>query len=410
MTQTLPSSFRSLALSNLAAQSAEQISLAAAPIIAVLALGAGTGETGLLAAVQTLPFLLLSFPAGVLADRMPRRVLMMVAEGLRAVTLLALPALAMLGWLSVPALAILGFLAATGTVVFSVTAPALIPTLVPRSLLARANGQMALASSMAFTAGPALAGVLVGWAGASQTFVLAAALSLVAILVLIRVPEAPRSQPSERHIWRDLKEGASFAWNHPLLRPLLLTAVAWNFAWFVLQAAYVPYAVSILGLTASGIGTSMATYGIGMVVGALIAPPLVARLTFGTAILVGPFASVAAALTMAATLWVPSGILAALSFFLFGAGPILWIISQTTLRQTVTPGHLLGRVSAILMTATAGTRPIGAFVGAAIGAYYGPQLCIVVAALGFVVQLLVILSSAVPKLEALPEPVEPAAA
>lgn len=408
---SLPASFRSLAWSNLAAQSAEQVGLAAAPLIAVLTLGAGPGETGLLAAVQTLPFLLLSFPAGILADRVPRRALMVAAEAFRSLALLALPVLAMLGLLSIPLLAVIGFAAATGTVVFSVAAPALVPSLVLRSLLTKANGQLELARSIAFAAGPALAGALVGWVGASQTFVLAAALSVLAVLFLLRVPEAPRNHASKRHLWHDLKEGAGFAWTHPFLRPILLTAVAWNLAWFVLQAAYVPYAVHILGLTASGIGTSMATYGIGMIVGSLLASRLVVRLSFGTAIIVGPIVSVAAALTMAATLWIPSGLLAALSFFLFGAGPILWTISQTTLRQTVTPVALLGRVSALVMTATAGARPIGAAAGAAIGATYGLEACIVVATVGFVVQLLVILSSPVSKLAALPEPVvEPAAA
>jgi predicted MFS family arabinose efflux permease len=401
MSHPLPSSFRRLAWSNVAAQSAEQIGLAASPMIAVLALGAGTGETGLLVAMQALPFLLLSFPAGVLADRMPRRTLMTAAEILRAVALLTLPVLAMFGMLSVPILAALGFVAATGTVVFSVAAPALVPSLVPREMLARANGTLELARSLAFAAGPALAGALVGWASASQTFMLAAALSVLAALFLIQVPEAPRPSLPERHFWRDLKEGAAFAWMHPLLRPILLTAVAWNLAWFVLQ----PYAAHVLGLTASGIGTSLAAYGIGMVAGALAAPRLIARLAFGAAIVVGPLVSVAAALTMVATLWMPTGILAGLSFFLFGAGPILWTISQTTLRQTVTPGALLGRVSALVMTATAGVRPVGAAIGAAVGIAYGPELCIVIAALGFVVQLLVILTSAVPKLTALPDPV-----
>jgi len=405
MSHPLPPSFRHLAWSNVAAQSAEQIGLAAAPMIAVLALGAGTGETGLLVAMQALPFLLLSFPAGVLADRMPRRTLMTAAEILRALALLTLPVLAMFGMLSVPVLAVLGFAAATGTVVFSVAAPALVPSLVPREMLARANGTLELARSLAFAAGPALAGALVGWAGASQTFMLAAALSMLAALLLIRVPETSRPSLPKRHFWRDLKEGAGFAWMHPLLRPILLTAVAWNLAWFVLQAAYVPYAAHVLGLTASGIGTSLATYGIGMVVGALLAPRLIARLAFGAAIIVGPLVSVAAAFTMAATLWMPSGILAGLSFFLFGAGPILWTISQTTLRQTVTPVALLGRVSALVMTATAGVRPVGAAIGAAVGIAFGPEACILIAALGFVVQLLVIMTSAVPKLTTLPDPV-----
>src|SRR5215217_6060176 len=62
----LPGAFRRLAWSNLAAQSAEQIGLAAAPLVAVLMLGAGAGEAGLLQMAQTLPFLLLALPAGVL--------------------------------------------------------------------------------------------------------------------------------------------------------------------------------------------------------------------------------------------------------------------------------------------------------------------------------------------------------
>ena len=72
----LPPAFKRLAWSNLAAQSAEQVGLAAAPIVAVLAFGAGVGETGLLQTAQTLPFLLFAIPAGLLADRMSRRSLM----------------------------------------------------------------------------------------------------------------------------------------------------------------------------------------------------------------------------------------------------------------------------------------------------------------------------------------------
>src|SRR2546430_14124750 len=79
----LPASFNRLAWSNLAAQSAEQIGLAAAPIFAVLAFGAGEGATGVLQTAQTLPFLLMSIPAGVLADRMSRARLMAAAETLR---------------------------------------------------------------------------------------------------------------------------------------------------------------------------------------------------------------------------------------------------------------------------------------------------------------------------------------
>ena len=104
---SLPTSFQRLAWSNLAAQSAEQMSLAAAPILAVLTLGAGAAETGILTAAQSLPFLLLSLPAGVLADRMRRKQLMVMAELLRAAALLTLPVLLWLGVLSLPMLALI---------------------------------------------------------------------------------------------------------------------------------------------------------------------------------------------------------------------------------------------------------------------------------------------------------------
>src|SRR5262249_61495749 len=84
---SLPAGFNRLAWSNLAAQSAEQIALAAAPIVAVITLGAGAGDTGLLQTAQTLPFLILSIPAGVLADRTSRRRGMAAAEALPALAL-----------------------------------------------------------------------------------------------------------------------------------------------------------------------------------------------------------------------------------------------------------------------------------------------------------------------------------
>jgi predicted MFS family arabinose efflux permease len=406
MSSSLPSQFHRLAWSNLAAQSAEQIGLTAAPMVAVLVLGAGVGQTGMLAAAQSLPFLLLSFPAGIIADRMSRRGLMAIAEAVRTLALLTLPALMGLGLLSLPLLAAIGFVTTTGTVAFSVAAPALVPSLVPRGALAAANGRLELARSLAFAAGPALAGALVGWAGTAPAFILAAVLSGSAVVLLTGLAEQPRPKLPPRHIVSDLKEGASFAWAHPLLRPVLLTAVVWNCSWFVLQAAFVPYAVEVLGLTASGIGAALASCGIGMVLGALVTARIVRHLSFGTAVVVGPLVSLIAALMMAATIWLPSGILAGASFFLFGAGPIVYVISQVTLRQTVTPGGLLGRVSALFMTANTGARPIGAALGGAIGAAYGPSACIVVAAVGFAIQSGIILWSPLPRLARLPEAVE----
>jgi predicted MFS family arabinose efflux permease len=401
----LPPTFIRLAWSNLAAQSAEQIGLAAAPLVAVLGLGAGAAATGWLQTAQTLPFLLLSIPAGLIADRASRRRLMVSAEAVRAASLAAMLLLAVLGMLTLPWLALLGFIGATGTVAYGVAAPSLVPALVPRSALSAANARLELARTAAFAAGPALAGALTGWTGAAPAFALAALLSIGAVVLLSGLREPTREALPRRHPLHDLREGAGFVFRHVLLLPVLLTAVFFNLGFFILQAVYVPYAAHRLGLSASAIGVTLAAYGVGMVGGALAAPRLSRLLSFGTMVAIGPLAGLAAALVMVLTLWLPSFGLATLSFLLIGAGPILWVVSTTTLRQTVTPNAMLGRVSAIFTTATYGARPIGAAIGAVLAAGYGVQTCLVVAALSFVVQAAIILASPVLHLARQPEPV-----
>src|SRR5580765_5584094 len=197
--QKLPPTFNRLAWSNLAAQSAEQVALAAAPLVAVLLLGAGEGETGLLQTALTLPFVLFAIPAGLLADRLSRRWLMAGAEALRAVALLVTLILIVAGWITLPLLSFLGFVAVCGTVVYSVAAPALVPSLVPSAMLPAANARIELARTVAFAAGPALGGLLVGWVGAAPAFGFAAALSIMAVVLLSGIYEPARARAPRRH-------------------------------------------------------------------------------------------------------------------------------------------------------------------------------------------------------------------
>ncbi len=391
-----------LVWSNLAAQSAEQVSLAAAPIVAALVLGATPAEAGALGAAQTLPFLLLSVPAGLLADRMARRRLMVAAEILRAAALTALPLLAWAGALSIFSLGVIGFLAATATVVYSVTAPALVPSLVPRAGLAQANARLELARSVAFAAGPPLAGALVAWTSASLAFAVAAALSIGAAVLLSGLPPGTPDPGAPRpHPWLALKQGAAFAATHVYIRPILLTSIAWNLGWFVLQATYALYASQRLGFGATEIGTSLGLYGVGMIVGASLAGRLSRRVSFGALITAGPAASVVASALLALTI-VGLAWLAYVAFFAFGAGPILWTIAQTTLRQSVTPPAMLGRVSALMMMCSFGARPVGALLGGAVGSGYGLDAALVLSLALFGVQGVVIAASTLPRLRALP--------
>ena len=391
-TPRLPATFNRLAWSNLAAQSAEQIALAAAPIVAVLLLGVGEGKTGLLQTALTLPFILFSIPAGLLTDRISRRRLMAGAEALRAAALLAILALIWLGWLTLPLLSLLGFVAVCGTVAYSVAAPALVPSLVTASLLPAANTRIELARTIAFASGPALGGVLVGWMGAAPAFGFAAALSVIAVVLLAGLNEPAREAAPRRHPLHEIGEGAAFVFHHPLLRPVFVTQFIFNTASFLLLAVFVPYAVRRLGLSATGVGTTLAMYGVGMVVGALLATRVMRRLAFGTVIGLGPVTGFVAAVVMALTTLIPVAPLAGLSFFLLGAGPILWVISTTTLRQSVTPPRLLGRVSAINILSY-GARPLGSALGAIVGGIYGAETCLYLAVAIFGAQALVIMMS-----------------
>jgi hypothetical protein len=203
-------------------------------------------------------------------------------------------------------------------------------------------------------------------------------------------PQRPRA--GTRHPLRDMQQGAAFVIRHELLRPILITQFIFNAALFVIQAVYVPYAIRALGLSPAGVGITLGAFGAGMVLGALSAARIMGALAPGTVIAIGPLAGLAAALMMMSTIWLPSPALAGSSFFLMGAGPILWVVSTTTLRQTVTPPDLLGRVSAINSMAY-GARPLGAGIGALVGGLMGAEACLVVAAVGFAAQAVVILVS-----------------
>jgi predicted MFS family arabinose efflux permease len=362
--------------------------------VAVFSLGAGAGETALLHTVLTLPFLIFAMPAGVLADRWGGARLMAMAEFLRALCLVALLLFIQFQMLSWSALASLGFFAVCATVVFSVAAPALIPLLVPGPLLVPANSRIELARTTAFAGGPALGGLLVGWMGAGAAFAFAAALSLAAASLLLGIHEGRRPEPVSRGVLEDIAQGALYVLNHDLLRPVFVTQFVFSTAFFMLLAIFVPHAVQALGLSASGIGITLGMYGTGMILGALSAPRVISRISFGKVVAIGPYVGLLGSCLMALTIWLPTPLLAGAGFFLLGAGPIIWVISTTTLRQSVTPQAMLGRVSAVNIMSY-GARPVGSGVGALIAALYGIEACLFAAVAGFVLQAAVITRSPV---------------
>jgi hypothetical protein len=133
-----------------------------------------------------------------------------------------------------------------------------------------------------------------------------------------------------------------------------------------------------------------------------LAPEIMRRLKFGDVVALGPFAGLLGSILIALTIWLPQPSLAGSGFFLLGVGPILWVISTTTLRQSVTPANLLARVSAINIMAY-GARPLGSALAALIGGVYGIYPCLLVATVGFLAQAVIIARSPLVNLERQPE-------
>jgi predicted MFS family arabinose efflux permease len=375
---------------------ADQLALAALPLIATLSLGAGPGLTGALVAAQGVAWLLVALPAGVLADRMDRRRLL-AAGGLLAALGFGL-ALPLAGQPVLLGLA--GFLGASGVVAAALASFALLPSLVERPALPAANARLELGRALATLAAAPLAGVLATRGLPQAGLGLAALAGLAAALLAWRLPAPPAlPRATQPGLGAAVAEGARFVLAQPLLRAIALAAIAWNAGFFALMAIAVPLALGPLGLDAATAGLALGAYGAGLVLGALAAPRLSTMLPLGQVLLSGPGLSV---LGMAALLLAPGFATLALCMGLLGFGPMLWQVAQTSLRQAVTPMALLGRVGAVMQVAVFGVRPLGALIGGGVATGFGLPAALWLAMLGFGLSLLAVALSPLAPLRALP--------
>ncbi|HEV7456191.1 MAG TPA: MFS transporter [Roseococcus sp.] len=387
---------RRLALATFTLHGADQAALAALPLLATLHLGGGPGMTGALVAAQGAAWLLVSLPAGAWLDRAGR------VRALR----LALWAAA-LGFLLAWALrhhpATLGlaaFLGSGAVVVGILAVAALLPGYVAPARRPRANAAIELARGVATLVAAPLAGLCAqaGWPGLALP--LAAAFALGGALALGRLPAEPAPAPRAplRHA---ILEGARFTWREAHLRGLAFCAIAWNFAFFALLAVLVPLALGPLGLTPAETGLALGFYGAGLMMGAVAAPHVLRLLAPGHVLALGPGLTLLAVLLLWAGL-LPAFPRLALSQWLVGFGPMLWQVTQTTLRQAVTPSALLGRVGAVMQVAVFGVRPLGALAGGALAASGGAEAGLLLALLGFGLSVLLVLRAPLRGLAAFP--------
>jgi len=242
-----------------------------------------------------------------------------------------------------------------------------------------------------------------GFAGPALA-VLASALSAFAAAAFawrIGYREVAVSAAARRDFVSEIREGLGFLLGEPRLRALALCALTWNVSWFAMGAVLVLHAARSLGLSAAEIGLVFAVDGIGMVLGAIAAPAIERRIGLGRAIVLGPtLCALGVPLILLGTPATAIPLLAA-GRFLFGFGPMVFGVTQTSLRQSVTPIQLLGRVNASLRWLTWGFRPLGALLGGLAAETWGLYSGVALAGLGLALCLVPLVVSPVPGLRRL---------
>lgn len=334
---------------------------AALPLLAV-SLTTDPRLVSLIAAASYLPWLLVSLPAGALVDRRPRLGLMWRAQAAQLVLMGTLTAAVAAGAASLPLVLGLALLLGCAEVVFGNAAQAVLPELVPRELLGRANGnQYAAQVAGQFFLGPPVGSLLFLVAAALPLGVDTASFGLSALL-LAGLGRRAAGPPQERSlpIRAAIGEGIRWLAAHRLLRTLAVLLGVNNFCNQLGQATLVLFATETLGVGTAGYGLLLAAGAVGSVVGGVVNPSVVRR--------IGERASVVAALAVSSLAYLAIGLVTdavALGALLAvnGFAITLWNIVTVTLRQEVVPAALLGRVTSVYRMLGWGLIPLGAVAG-----------------------------------------------
>lgn len=385
----------------------------ALPLAAALTLNASPAQMGVLNALRYLPFLLITLFAGVWVDRHRRRPILVAADIGRALLMGLIPLLALAGVLAMEHLYAIVFAAGALTVFFDLAYGAYLPSLVERANLVGANSRLQASASAAEVGGPGLAGILTQLVSAPFAILLDALSFVVSALSLwlIRKPEDRPARPDERRdLAREIREGLRVTFGNRYLRAIAGEAATYNLFNTAMDTVFVLYATRRLGIGPGMLGLIVATGSAGALVGAALAGPLGRRLGSGPTILLGMIVGCAAPLLIPLVVDaspVGLGMLVA-AYFVGGMAVAVTNVHVVSLRQTITPDHLLGRMTASYRTVIYGTLPIGAMIGGYVGSAFGLRAALFVGALGVLSAVLWVIFSPVPGLRDLSSAAAPA--
>ncbi|MDT3316803.1 MFS transporter [Microbacterium sp. KSW4-11] len=369
--QRLGRDFRWLLASSWTSNVGDGIALAAAPLL----IASMTDSPILVAAgavLQFLPWLLFGLHAGAIADRLDRRRLIMVANGVRSLVLVALCVFLVTGVASIWIVLIVAFVYGCAEVFVDTTSSTLLPMMVRKADLGVGNARLQAGFLVANQfGGPPLGAFLfaVGtfWPFAVQAICVALAVVLISRIAATPVPSSKADSP-RTPVHTDIAEGIRWLWRNPPVRTLVLIILTFNVTWAAPWGILVLYATDHLQMgpigygaltTASAIGGLLATFSFGW---------LERRFSFATLMRVCLSAEVAMHLAFALT---TSGAVAFVIMIAFGAYAFVWGTISTTVRQRLVPHELQGRIASVNMVGVFGGLVIGQAIGGVIAQFWG---------------------------------------
>jgi predicted MFS family arabinose efflux permease len=370
-----------------------QVSGLALPLTAVLSLGASASEMGVLSAARWLPYLLVGLFAGVWLDRVRRRPVLIVTHLGRAGLLASIPVASVLGVLHIEQLYVVSF-AIGGLMIFSDAAyQSFLPSLVAHDDLVDGNSKFELSRSLATIVGPGIGGWLVQVLSAPVA-IAADSISFVVDALLVGQIRTAEPQPGDsrtnRNVWREVGEGLRWVFGNPYLRPIQATSMSFICANAVWSTVYILFLTRELGIEPTLLGLIFAAGGPGALVGSVIAGAAARRLGLGSQIVYSQILAGMAIMIIPLAAWQRAAAvpLLLIGSFLAGLTITLGSIGELSLRQGITPPHLLGRTNATMRSLNWGTVTAGSVIGGFLGDSIGLAPTLLVGAVGSLLSVL----------------------
>jgi MFS family permease len=347
------------------------VTLVAGPLLAA-SLTRDPLLVGGLTFAQRVPWLLFPLVSGALVDRLDRRRVMGYSDAARTALIGALGVAVLLGWANLPLMYGIFFLMGTLETLFDNASQAIIPAVVSRDRLERANSRLYAAEIVSNElAGPPLGGFLFGVAVAvpflldAGTFAAAAAL-ILALRGQFR-PERPEGAPPTTLVV-EIGEGMRWLWNHRLIRTLAIMLGVFNLTFAATEAIFVLFAQDVLGLGSFGYGVLLTSGAVGGLIGSLTADKIVAWFGSGGALQAAVLMS---AVVLAVVALSESAVVVWAVFLLVGITVVVWNVITVSFRQAVVPEDIFGRVNSVYRLLGWGGISVGALLGGFLARSFG---------------------------------------